>query len=387
MMLSRVKGWLMGTLRRQLTVGMALLVGVIMLLFVQDMVRHEQHNVMSRQTLQAQSLAQSVAQASAVWLGSRDFAGLQEIVDGLHEYPDLSHAIVLDAQGLILAHGDTRRRGQYLSDLPTEATSSILQRTHTMVDAASPVMLGRKPIGWVRIGLGGESLAAEMAAVRQQGVMYAILAIALSLAFGAFAGRVLSRRLQAIQKVADAVQAGDASLRVRLQGNDEAARLGRQFNAMLDRIAMERQALIDSEARFRTLVETSPLAMLVTSQPPESRVLLMNRQFTELFGYTLTEVEDIAAWWPHAYPDPAYRQKVQAQWEAAVDAMIAAKTKHTLPVSANVTCKDGTTRFVEARMALEGDRSTVRDLPATSLNASLGTRTAPRHHLEGRWST
>jgi PAS domain S-box-containing protein len=121
-------------------------------------------------------------------------------------------------------------------------------------------------------------------------------------------------------------------------------------------IQHDREALRESEARFRTLVETSPLPMLVTNLPPESRVLLMNRQFTEMFGYTLADIEDIAAWWPRAYPDPAYRQEVQARWGVAIDAMLATGSDHTPPVTANIMCKQGTVRFVEVRMAVEGDR-------------------------------
>ncbi len=381
-MLTRLKGWLLGTLRRQLTVGMALVVGASMLLFVQDMARRGQADAMDRQALQAQALAEGVAKAAAVWVASRDFAGVQEIADGLRDYPDLGHVIVLDPQGLVLAHSDIRRRGLYLSDLPSEARTTVMQRTARLVDVASPVMLGGKTIGWVRIGLGGETLAAEIAAVRQQGAWYALFAIALSVVFAAFAGRVLSRRLNAIQQVADTVQSGDASVRVRLDGDDEAARLGRQFNAMLDRIATERQALIDSEARFRTLVETSPLPMLVTNLPPAGRVQLMNRQFTDLFGYTLADIQEVADWWPCAYPDPAYRQEVEAQWGAAIEAMVAAGTNTTRPVAANVTCKEGTTRFVEVRMAVEGDRSLVVFTDLTERRAYELELQQHRHHLE-----
>ena len=248
-MLARLKQVLLGSLRRQLTVGMTVLVATIMLLFNLDMARREHLHLMEQQTLQAQALAQSVARASAIWVAAHDLAGLQEIVAGLRDYPDLSHAIVLDPQGLVLAHSDQSRRGLYLPDLPVEAKATILQRTGDMVDVASPVILGGKTVGWVRIvgwariGLGGKTLTAEISTVRRQGLGYALLAIALSAVFAAFAGRVLSRRLNAIQQVADAVQAGDTSQRVRLQGDDEAARLGLQFNAMLDSLVRQQDEL------------------------------------------------------------------------------------------------------------------------------------------------
>ena len=282
MILSRLAGWLLGTMRRQLTLGMAVLVTAIMLLFVQDISQREQAHAISRQVQQAQSLAQSVARASAVWLASRDFAGLQEIVDGMRDYPDLSHAIVLDLQGQVLAHNEDLRRGLYLSDLPTEAKPTVMQRSTGLIDVATPVMLGSKPIGWVRIGLGGKTLATEMAAVRRQGLGYALLAALLSMAFAAFAGRLLSRRLAAIQQVANAIQSGDTGVRVGLQGDDEVARLGRQFNAMLDRIAEEHKALADSEERFRTLVDTLP--DLVWLKDAEGVYLGCNKRFEAFIG-------------------------------------------------------------------------------------------------------
>jgi signal transduction histidine kinase/ActR/RegA family two-component response regulator len=255
-MLVKLKGWLLGTLRRQLTLGMALVVVVTMLLFVEDMTQRQQAHVLDQQSRQAQALAQGVSKASAVWLASRDFAGLQEIIDGVAGYPDLSHAIVLDAQGLVLAHSDVSRRGLYLSDLPNEAKLMVMQRTVRLVDVVAPVMLGGNSIGWVRIGLGGDALAAELEKVRRNGVLYALTAIAFSVLFAAWVGRVLSRRLNAIQQVADAIQSGDATLRVDLQGNDEAAQLGRQFNAMLDSLAQQQAELQRYQQHLESLVKS-----------------------------------------------------------------------------------------------------------------------------------
>ena len=381
-MLTWLRRTLLGTLQRQLTVGMAVLVATIMLLFVQDMTRREQSNAVSRQSLQAKALAQSVAQASAVWVASRDLAGLQEIVEGLRDYPDLLHIIVLDPQGLVLAHNERDRRGLYLSDLPVETTTTVMQHSLHLVDAASPVLLGGKPIGWVRIALGGEALAAEIGAVRQQGIAYAALAVIISIFFAAIAGRVLSHRLSAIQQVANAVRAGNTSVRVTLGGDDEAALLGKQLNEMLDQIETDHQALVESEARFRTLVETSPMPMLVCSTPPESRILLMNGKFTELFGYTLADIGDVASWWQSAYPDPGYRQEQQAQWDAVVDSMVAASSLHTQPVCTNVTCKDGSKRFLEIRMAIEGDHRLLVFTDLTERRAYELELQQHRHHLE-----
>ena len=240
-MLETIQSWLTGTLRRQLTVGMTLMVAAILLLFVFDTTRREQAYVLEQQSVQATELAESVAHSSAVWLAARDFAGLQEIVGGLAGYPDLRHAMVLDLRGQVLAHSEAIRRGQYLTDLPQANKTQILQRSDQLVDVASPVVLSGQTIGWVRIGLGGDTLTAKLAQVRRNGLIYVLIAVACSALFASVVANALTRRLRAIQQVADAIQTGDTGLRVRLSGNDEAAQLGRQFNAMLDSLAQQRE--------------------------------------------------------------------------------------------------------------------------------------------------
>ena len=240
-MFSTILSWLTGTLRRQLTVGMTLIATAILLLFVVDTTRREQAYVLELQSGQATELAQSVAHSSAVWLASRDLAGLQEIVGGLVGFPDLRHAMVLDLRGQVLAHSDEARRGQYLTDLPQANTAQILQRSDQLIDVASPVVLAGQTIGWVRIGLGGDALTAKLAQVRRNGLIYVLLAVACSALFATVVANVLTRRLRTIQQVADAIQTGDAGLRVHLSGNDEAAQLGRRFNAMLDSLAQQRE--------------------------------------------------------------------------------------------------------------------------------------------------
>ena len=126
-MVKLLKRLLAGTLRRQLTVGLIGVVTLVVSLFVVDMTRRQQQAINLQQAGQAASLARSVATSSAVWVASRDFAGVQEIVDGLATYPDLRFAIVLDPTGLVLAHNELNRRGTYLTDLPQVAELKVLR--------------------------------------------------------------------------------------------------------------------------------------------------------------------------------------------------------------------------------------------------------------------
>ena len=77
------------------------------------------------------------------------------------------------------------------------------------------------------------------------------------------------------------------------------------------------QALGESEARFRKMIERSPLPMVITDQNQD--ISYYNDKFIELFGYTLDDISTAAGWWENVYPDPEYRTKVQHSWMAAIE--------------------------------------------------------------------
>lgn len=276
-MFKQLKRLLVGSLRRQLMLGMVLVVSVMMSLFVWDLTRQQQAEALDRQSERAVALARSVAVSSAVWVLARDFAGLQDIVDGLVQYPDLRYAMVLDSSGRVLAHSDPSRFGQYLTDLSPTAALTVFRRDVQLVDVATPVMMEGRQIGWVRISLAGDLLAARLDQIRRNGIFYTLLALVLTVVLAYLSSRYLTRRLRAIARVAHAVQAGNTGLRATVVGEDEAARLARQFNDMLDTLARRDQALKDSEA-FKDIVLDSVAAEVVVLDG-QGRIVAVNKHW------------------------------------------------------------------------------------------------------------
>jgi PAS domain S-box-containing protein len=113
------------------------------------------------------------------------------------------------------------------------------------------------------------------------------------------------------------------------------------------------QELRRSEELSRQIVLYSPAAMLV-SRAPSEEALLVNERFSNLFGYTLEDFHNVSEWWPIAYPDPAYRQAIQSQWQALLDK---AKRGCTDIESreARVRCKNGSLRDIEFHLSRLGD--------------------------------
>ncbi len=376
--------WLAGSLRRRLAAGMALLVAITMALFVLDTTQRQERAAMARHIEQATALAQSLAGASAVWVASRDYAGLQEIIDSLKSFPDLSHAIVLDRHGLILAHNDRQRNGQYLQDLPQQAERRVLQQTRQFVDVAQPIFLHNQQVGWIRIGLGGTSLAADLADIRRSGLVYALVAIILSVLIAVAASRILTRRLDAIQQVADGVEKGNIDLRSDVSGNDEATRLARAFNTMLDSLRRQQADLQASEKKLGEILDN--VSAYIYLKDPGGRYLYANRPVRDLFR---AELSDIVGRGDEAFFDEATTQQLRENDQRVLKAGEAIHCEET-----NVDLPTGrTTTYWSIKLPLRREDGTIYALCGIStditerirveeeirtLNASLEQRVLER---------
>ncbi|MEI8030650.1 MAG: HAMP domain-containing protein, partial [Comamonadaceae bacterium] len=256
-MFDRLTNLLLGNLRKQLIVGMTLVIIPMMTLFVWSMTSREVAEEIKSHTQQVSALAESVGTSSAVWVASRDYSGLQEIVSGIASYPSLRYVIVLDLRGQVLAHTDPSKVGLYL-DLTQQKERTSLYRTANLVEVISRVTLSGAPIGWVRLAIDRSHFSDEVAQIQRDGLAFSLIATLLSILIAVLAGRYLTRRLAAIQQVADAVNAGQATARAVLSGDDEAARLARQFNSMLD-------SLEQRDKQLRSFYEFDIVGLAITS--------------------------------------------------------------------------------------------------------------------------
>lgn len=132
--------------------------------------------------------------------------------------------------------------------------------------------------------------------------------------------------------------------------------------ALIQDVTDKRKAekkLQDSEALFRGLVESSPIAMLVVAWDQNFDILHMNHQFTKIFGYTFEDMQNVSQWWPLAYPNQKYRDTVQNKWQERIEQANLEGQGRIHPMEANVTCKDGSVRNIEFHTAMVGNKGLV----------------------------
>ena len=115
------------------------------------------------------------------------------------------------------------------------------------------------------------------------------------------------------------------------------------------------QSLRESEERFRTLSEQSPLGIALIDR--RGRYEYVNPAFVAIFGYTLEEVPTGSEWFRTAFPDAETRREVIRAWK---EDLAGSGVGEPRPRNYEVTCKDGARKSILFRpVSLSSDRQFV----------------------------
>jgi PAS domain S-box-containing protein len=163
-----------------------------------------------------------------------------------------------------------------------------------------------------------------------------------------------------------------------------------RFVAVLRDVTQARraaEALQASEQQFRSLFELAPVPLALTT--PQGQLIDFNRQWIRVLGYDRHDVPTMTEWWQKAYPDPAYRQAVQAIWDKAIGRVLH-EGRELQQTEVRLTCKTGEVRTMRVGGALVGDAILTSYVDVTelrqaqqaleALNAGLEQRVGERTH-------
>ncbi|PPD32218.1 MAG: hypothetical protein CTY19_11460 [Methylomonas sp.] len=82
----------------------------------------------------------------------------------------------------------------------------------------------------------------------------------------------------------------------------------------------------------------------------DQSILMLNPEFSKVFGYTREDVPTMQDWWPKAYPDVNYRQSVEQTWETRIS-NLTANTGPFEQLEVKIHCKNDAIKTILATAA------------------------------------
>ncbi len=93
-----------------------------------------------------------------------------------------------------------------------------------------------------------------------------------------------------------------------------------------------------NEAKLYAIIDSLPVPVAINDE--HQNITYLNKAFTQLFGYTLSDIPTLADWWPKAYPDSEYRQWAVTAWTKNLEKAAKEKTDFE-SLDLIIHCKDG----------------------------------------------
>jgi PAS domain S-box-containing protein len=266
------------------------------------------------------AIARSIGAVATPSLFAYNYAALQMAADGAAGDKGVVYVAIHDKEGALagVAGRMPSRGAERLAEVSAPPTTHEVRiprsdrsgRLEPVLEVSVPVKVEGVEEAWgrVRVGLSYDLVASELRRLRAQLVLTGFV-----LAFAAVVGvRLLARRITApLRSLAEGTEklaAGEMEHRIPVSGAKELADLANAFNTMSFRLqekareslefqsalealnaTLEQQvadrtrALEESTAQYRSLVESSPDAILIVQ---DGAVKFVNRAFAETFGWT-----------------------------------------------------------------------------------------------------
>ncbi|AVO42600.1 EAL domain-containing protein [Simplicispira suum] len=216
-----------------------------------------------------------------------------------------SAAALISSEGRFLALFNQAAVGVALVDAETEQLTEINQRFCAIVGSDRTALRGRALSELFQPGADAERAQAQMQELRRmQGGEFSMelpLAAPRDAAAGTAAPqpRWVARTISAMRPE---------------HGEGAATHAIVVLHDITARHAME-EALRRNESRLRALLQQLPVGVLLLER--DGAVTLCNQRFTELTGYSESDLPDGQTWWQKAYPDAEYRARLQEDWHLA----------------------------------------------------------------------
>jgi len=369
------------SLRAKLILGALLIQSIVLAAIILNSNRISARNLLEQVHLRLTTLRPMINAAIATPLAQHDYQTLQEIVQEIKVEQKLTNFRLMDKENrLIFVAPDSELRSSgFVVD-----SGDFDSNGDGQIDQEIPIKLHGQIIGHARFAISLDPIHSAQRTHLVQSWLISLLGLVVAASLMIALSWWLTRHLATLRLAVERLGKGEYGVETGIVASehDEIAELGHAFDDMSRKILSTHTALQTNEQMFRELVNTSPQPTLVTQNDSTSRVLMMNRRFTEVFGYTIKEVSGIVEWGLHAFPDQEYRKQIHELWQKNIETAKSSGRTYINPLEAIVTCLDGSQRHIEFHMAFVENIALVVLNDMTEHKAAETELKTYRQHLE-----
>ncbi|NEN88788.1 MAG: PAS domain S-box protein [Okeania sp. SIO3H1] len=271
-----------GSLATKLTLAMTGLVVVVVAGVTWLSVHRQQQNFRTELEKQAEILLNTISITVRDSLYRLDADFMEEIMEQLGEDQVLAAGRIYEKEGRIVAdaYGEDvlvyNIKPDEFGQRLLESDETIFEWKSTQLLAGKAVVVGRKRLGAVSVGLSTTPLNQKIADVRNQGLIVAAMAATAGTFLALLISRSITEPLQEMTVVTKRFASGDLTQKMEICTGDELAVLAKSFNSMtyqLRELIHSKEELIrslkqraedlrQSEAKNRALLDAIPDVIL-----------------------------------------------------------------------------------------------------------------------------
>ena len=234
----------------------------------------------------ATSMLQQIANTSGRHMVAVDYATLEDYLSNILNYKELSYIVIVDRDdNAVITLGAITPETRHEIDLhPKQVRDGLF-------DVAEDIKVAEQFMGRVLMGFSLSLMDDAIYKSRSRGITIALIEIILTIIVTVLIGLGLTRRLALLSNAVAEVEAGNYSVSVPTENNDEVSKTATAFNRMVAEVDSRTQQLKKAEAKSRDLLAENRQLIHASLEVQEEERKHLARELHDEMGQCLTAIQ------------------------------------------------------------------------------------------------
>ncbi|MFV2004779.1 MAG: ATP-binding protein [Gammaproteobacteria bacterium] len=234
----------------------------------------------------AASMLQQIATTSGNYMMAVDYATLEGYLSKIINYKELTYIVVVDRDDEAVIS-----LGEAPSSPWPRAESHPAQVNDGVYDVTTEISVADLPMGRLLMGFSLSLMEDAIRKSRDRGITIAAIEILLTVIVTVLIGLGLTRRLSMLADAAAKVEAGDYSVSVPTETDDEVGKTAHAFNRMVAEVSSRTQQLEQAEAKTQNLFNENRMLVHASLVIQEEERKNLARELHDEMGQCLTAIQ------------------------------------------------------------------------------------------------